>query len=1031
MSGGNRVHEEEVNIRIADLLSEELGLNCRPERPSGRKRPDVRCYYRGFNIVLESSYDRSDAEGDARRRIEGEEGFDIAIALWLKEGSKYRADLSVNELKELIMGSKFDVALFTSSPQSELEKFITGRVSTARLSADWFIDIDLSFIKNLIEYSIEYLIKEEEVEGIIKEVNMRLINFITALENQPQNTWQRIYDILYRLYGLQLTETRDAEVVYGQAGLSILLSSTFYEHVRALYDLDSLNIYVNNHGPIQGLVKALEGLLQIDYKTAVKMTTEILNTLPSEASSAVRQLIELGVKIAQKRYLLRRDFAGRVYHRIVGDIVHRKGFATFYTEVPAAYLLSALAVNTLFGTDEKPFTKLGKEEAQAIANEISGTKAGDLACGSGTLLTAAYSSLTGLESAIKLYYNLGINLDDIGKALIEGGVYGIDALRYASQITAINLALMGPQFKIAKENVSTIYLGILNEPNAPSNGPWLGSLELLNDGKHVGGILNYIEGGLKGAVEKVSVSGVEGDFTIPDKFNLIIMNPPFTRATGRTEAYGERRGLFGFIADEKARRSLLDRLNNVRDGARDFLSNNAKASKGLFPPVIQEIIEGRGGLDAYLNIGQAGEGLLFLYLAHRFIKDGGVIAFVLPRNLLMGISWFLARVLLATKYHLKYVVASSDSKNGYNFSEGTSLSEVLIVAKRQDKHSDDEETVFINLPRKPNTVLEAIALVDEIIRRRYGYVSLEESMAKAYVTRVKRSDLLSYILNWNIFLVYDRLVRYLDNMINKNEVEIGGITVKTPLSRFNDLVTDMGVNRRGDVIEAFNLIIRGNRVDCNAYRNKPNVPHIPTICGGGEEVADKMLIQPNAYVPDMDNNKARRIKSLRTRFFLPNRIRWSTFHVLALKSTEPAISNVYFMVRTNLTEEQEKALVLWLNSFWGILTVFAFIEITEEAFTSLNIAQWRVLPVLNVRKLNEDAVKCLASKFDRYANADLRRLAEQFGNGARMDMDVDVIKCLSAGQISASKEEILRTELKELYEQFNAALRQISRRNPQ
>jgi hypothetical protein len=46
------------------------------------------------------------------------------------------------------------------------------------------------------------------------------------------------------------------------------------------------------------------------------------------------------------------------------------------------------------------------------------------------------------------------------------------------------------------------------------------------------------------------------------------------------------------------------------------------------------------------------------------------------------------------------------------------------------------------------------------------------------------------------------------------------------------------------------------------------------------------------------------------------------------------------MVKMNLTEE--KALVLRLNSFWGILTVFAFMEITEEAFTRLNTVQWRV-----------------------------------------------------------------------------------------
>jgi hypothetical protein len=1027
---GKRVNEREVNVRISDILRKEFGLDCNPERPSGGKWPDIRCYYRGFNIVIETSYNKSDAEKDAKKRIEEDE-FHIAIALWLKEGDRYHKDLGADQLEEAIRSSKFDVALFTLSPQPGLLKFITKRVR-ANLSAGWFVDVDLNFVKDLITSSIEYLIAEKEVEETINEVNNRLANFITVLRGQPENVWQGIYDILYRLYGLRLTEARDAEVIFGQAGLSILLSSTFYEHVRAIHGLGPLSEYVREHGPIEGLRKALNDLLRIDYRTAIETTVEILKKLPPDVAGAVNSLVELGMKIAQDRYLLRRDFAGRVYHRIVGDIVHRKGFATFYTEVPAAYLLATLAVNALLGTDEKPITELSKEEVQGTIDRISSVKVGDFACGSGTLVTAAYGALIDLASAIRQYHRLDVNLDDVGKKLIEDGVYGIDALRYASQITAINLALMGPPGKITKENVFTIYLGILSDPKAPHKVPWLGSLELLNNSKHVGGILAYIEGGLRGAVGKVSVSGVEGTFTVPDKFDLIIMNPPFTRATGRPETYGEEseRGLFGFIADEKARQNLLNRLKDVRDRVRQSLIENARAYRDTFPNIIREVIDGKGDLDAYLSIGQAGEGLLFLYLAHRFIRDGGVIAFVLPRNLLMGVSWFLARVLLATKYHLKYVVVSSDPENGYNFSEGTSLSEVLIVAKRQDKHSPDEETVFINLLRKPRTALEAIALADEIMRRRYGYVLLGENMATAYVTRVKRGDLLNYILNWNI-LVYEGLFKYLDSMIKRNEMEIESITIRTPLSRFNDLIVDMGVNRGGDVIEAFNLTVRGNRVACDIYRNRPNVPYIPMICGGGEKVANRMLIQPNAYVPDMDNSKARRIKSLRTRFFLPNRIRWNTFHTIALRSTEPAISNVYFMVRMNLTEEQEKALALWLNSFWGILTVFAFMEITEEAFTSLNIAQWRILPVLNVKELDEGTVKCLAKAFDKYANANFGRLTEQFERGTRTDMDVDVIKCLSTSPISADKEGTLRSELKELYAQFSAALRQLSRHSSQ
>ena len=58
------------------------------------------------------------------------------------------------------------------------------------------------------------------------------------------------------------------------------------------------------------------------------------------------------------------------------------------------------------------------------------------------------------------------------------------------------------------------------------------------------------------------------------------------------------------------------------------------------------------------------------------------------------------------------------------------------------------------------------------------------------------------------------------------------------------------------------------------------------------------------------------------------------------------------------------------------MTVFAFMEITEEAFTRLNTAQWRVLLVLNVRELDGD-VKCLA--FDKYANVDFGRLTKYLG----------------------------------------------------
>lgn len=130
---------------------------------------------------------------------------------------------------------------------------------------------------------------------------------------------------------------------------------------------------------------------------------------------------------------------------------------------------------------------------------------------------------------------------------------------------------------------------------------------------------------------------------------------------------------------------MLKRFNEVRNKVREDLRDIAKdlATRENLPSIIKEIINGeRDEFRQYLSIGQAGEGLLFLYLAYRYVKPGGVIAFVLPRNVLSGVSWFLARALLASRFHVKYVIVSSDTsdtEDGYNFSEGTSLSEALIV----------------------------------------------------------------------------------------------------------------------------------------------------------------------------------------------------------------------------------------------------------------------------------------------------------------------------------------------------------------
>ncbi|MGC9113405.1 Eco57I restriction-modification methylase domain-containing protein, partial [Acidilobus sp.] len=584
---------------------------------------------------------------------------------------------------------------------------------------------------------------------------------------------------------------------------------------------------------------------------------------------------------------------------------------------------------------------------------------------------ASYSALMDTLKATAHYRGLDIDMNDVGKRIIEDNIYGVDALKYAAQITAINLALLSPG-NIAKENIHTIYLGYIPEKNQP----WLGSLELLSDGKRIGGILSFIEGYKVEEAQRVTLEGSEGVFEIPDKFDLVIMNPPFTRATGRvSEEFKEKesgRGLFGFITDKKYRQKLLDRLNKMRDSVRNDMLNIAKGlveREGL-SGIIKDIVNGRGELKQYLNIGQAGEGLLFLYLAYKYVRPGGVIAFVLPKNVLSGVSWFLARALLASEFHVKYVIVSSDVENGYNFSESTSLSESLIVARRVDKHEPNEETVFVILRRKPKSAIEAMLLAEEIMKGSPG---------DAEVVRVKRADLLRNLDNWGLFTAFSDA-----SLVSKTmSIMSGGLCgVKAPVTLLGNVIDTIGIDAH-----QFH----------NYFEPTSSEAPYPVLFGGGEENRVSMAVRHNMFARPRSEQAKDVFYKNAGNVLVPDRIRANTAHVTALYSDEQLLSNIFYAIRLKC-DNADKALVAWLNTTWGLMTILAKREETMGAFIRLKMGQWRSLPVLDVCSLSDDKLSRLAEVFDKYSKVQFRRIPEQYGEGAdpnRLGFDLDVLKALS------------------------------------
>ena len=955
--GRQRAFENRLNVLLGRLLSGELGIRATSEYISRRDRPDIVIYVNGIKIVVEGSYSKIDAESDVKQKIEEGLG-DLGVALYYRDF--FPQNLTDSELEERLKASTFEVKFIIPEDISIEPRWVTS-----------WIEAGVRDLVSTLNEAIQFIISEEDINQAISRLESEINDFVTIARNVDENKMlaKKLYELFYKLYGLSVGDYREIdELIYAKAALTILLSAIFYQSVRAQIGLEGLNIPCQEHGNRIGLRKAFEAIYKVDYKPVYDLAIKVVEALPDTLSQALGKLIELAEECSSKRTLLRRDFAGKVYHKIVGDRAIKKNFATYFTSVPAAYLLAYLSV----------FTRTG-----VFAN-FREVKVGDLACGSGTLLIAAYNALKDLYIDSRLKEG-EVDLKSFHKIMLEKSIWGIDALRYAVQIASTNLALQDPSTQVSRMNTFAVPLGVENKTVT------LGSLEFL-EGRGIPSIAMHLAGKFKflERADEASIVGGEVPSELPE-FDLIIMNPPFTRATGRGGRKGG--GLFGFIPDRPIRESILKEYEKRRGKVQKKLKDLQIARN------LHIIFSNIGVEDELYAIGQAGEGLLFLYLASEMVKEGGKIAFVLPKSLLTGVSWFLARCLLLEKFHIEHIVISYDAEKGYNFSESTDLSETLIVAKKKEKSEEsvkNEETTVTILLRKPTTSLEARALAFKILRTEDNeYVEING--AKAYVCKFPRSVLVENIDNWG------RLCAFPSQHLNRKIIEIfsGKLFEKevpiTLLGRITDVV-GLAV-RRGTFHEVF-------------QRVKTRTPGaIPALIGGKENIRRRICVGSKAWVICKNS----RYLSTASKFLVPDRIWVDTTRAIALYCNEPVVCSIFFGLKqkegVKLAENHFKVLILWLNTTWGILSILANRTETRGRWIELTITKWKLQPVLNVAQLDEETIGKLTRVFDQYCDKELRRLPDQFNPS-----DVDPVrKSIDQGFLEAMGINVDEKELKDLY----------------
>ena len=403
-------------------------------------------------------------------------------------------------------------------------------------------------------------------------------------------------------------------------------------------------------------------ILDMNYWPIFEVSRRLL--LANSGARASKQALEILSRTAADivEHPGASGLVGRLFGELIGD---RKFLATFYTRPASAALLAELAVDRL---------EVDWSEPKAVTD----LRIGDMACGTGALLTEMY------RRVVERHRIEGGDDADIHRGLIEEVMIGCDIMGAAVHLTAARLSGERPDIDYANTKTWLMPYG-KHADNRGVEGYRIGALDLLHSDKRAalwgdGTMAVTAEG-----EEQLAVADIPSE-----SLDVVIMNPPFTRPTNHEGGHAEvpNPAFAGLGTDPKEQRAMSDAL---RVG-----------------------ISRISGLKA--SHGNAGIASNFIDLAHAKLRPGGVLALIVPASLVTGTAWSGARALLAAHYRDIVIVSISehgeDASEGRAFSADTGMAEVMVVATKNDGsvpgvELDIEYVILHERPASPVSGIEA------------------------------------------------------------------------------------------------------------------------------------------------------------------------------------------------------------------------------------------------------------------------------------------------------------------------------------
>ncbi len=706
--------------------------------------------------------------------------------------------------------------------------------------------------------------------------------------------------------------------------------SGMHENVKTLDEVCGPDV----PDPQEETLTAWTGILAINYWPIFALAKDILGQLtPGYAALILAKLRETARQIDASGVSNAHDLTGRIFQRLISD---RKYLATFYTLPASAALLARLAVAKMKGVDWSDADAIGK------------LRVGDFACGTGALLSAVY------EQVSARHERLGGDPAALHPAMLEEVLYGCDVMPTAIHITGSTLSGVRPDISFNRSRLYTLAYG-----RQADGSVRIGSLELLESSAaatlfNTGDPARRVSG-----VKEETAAYIVAD--IPDEgFDLVIMNPPFTRSTTHEAVYSDTANA-AFAA-----------FNATREDQRDMGKRMLRLCRGS------------------CYHGNAGIASAFAALAHKKLRPGGVLALVLPLSAATGLSWSGFRQILGRDYCDLTVLSIAATRDDMSFSSDTGMAECLVIARKlKPSESKNDRTHFASLGRRPGGFASAASIAKNIADREY--VRRIEDGPHGGTRLMVGDELAGEMLttasgdNWRAVRMLDHSVAQTADALSRSKLWLPGAAAALELN-----LTRLGVIAR---IGLHHRDITGPAPRGPFDKVAPSqTATYPALWNHNARSETRMVCSPDSQLVTRAGMeaKASEIWSIASRAHLNVEF---TFGSQALAAAFTERESMGGRVWPNVTfpnAQFEYAFLIWMNSTLGLLSLWWHSSRQQSSKISVSLRTAETLPMLNFLSLTDAQLDVAESIFDELRNKELKPayLADSDSNRARLDRRV-------------------------------------------